>query len=132
MTVQGNPRVYMTVNTKPAYRKKKEKKIGKTDKPRSNLLLQDPTGKTCPQAQHRNIEIKRNSSTLNTKNPQREITRNVPSGVANSIMERNFLWLGVYHNIQLDTRNQSFPICKRNQTSNTEGYRIVPCFRQLK
>ena len=41
----------------------------------------------------------------------KEKTRNLPNGVANSVMERNFLWIGVYHNRHLNTRNQSFPIC---------------------
>ena len=63
--------------------------------------------------------------------PQRRTTRNLPSGVANSVTERNFLWLGEYHKRHIDTRNQSFPICKRNQTPNTKGYRIVPSFGQL-
>ena len=47
-------------------------------------------------------------------NPQRK-TRNLPNGVANSVMERNFLWLRVDHNRLNDTRNQSSPICKRNK-----------------
>ena len=55
-----------------------------------------------------------------------------PSGVANSVTERNFLWLGAYHNKHLDTRNKYFPICKINKTSNNKGYRIVPCSRKLK
>ena len=36
-----------------------------------------------------------------------------PSRVTNSITERNSYGLG-YHNRQLDSRNQSFPICNRN------------------
>ena len=47
--------------------------------------------------------------------PQRETTRNHPSGVANSVTERNFLWLGVDHIRLNDTKNQSIPICKRNK-----------------
>ena len=78
---------------------------------------------------HRNQRI---SSTLNTKNPQREITRNLPSMVANSVTERNVLWIRVYHNKQLDLKNQSFPICKRNQTYNTKGCQIIPYSEQLK
>ena len=49
-----------------------------------------------------------------------------------TIMERNFLWLGVYHIIQLDTKNQSFPNMQEKSTSNTNGYRIIPCSRRLK
>ena len=53
------------------------------------------------------------------------------SRVANSITERNSYGLG-YHNRQLDSRNQSFPICKRNQISNTKGSDLVPYSRWLK
>ena len=35
--------------------------------------------------------------------------------VTNSVMVRNFLWLGVDHNRLNDTRNQSISICKRNK-----------------
>ena len=37
----------------------------------------------------------------------------LPSGVAYYVTERNSYGLG-YHNRQLDSRNQSFPICNRN------------------
>ena len=50
-----------------------------------------------------------NSSTLCTRSPKKKI-RNLPSGVTNFVPERNFLWLGVYHNKLNDTRNQYFPI----------------------
>ena len=36
------------------------------------------------------------------------------------ITKRNSYGLG-YHNRQLDLKNQSFPICKRNQIYNTKG-----------
>ena len=39
--------------------------------------------------------------------------------------------LGCTTTDNFDTRNQYFPICKRNQTYNTKGYRIIPCFTQL-
>ena len=42
-----------------------------------------------------------------------EILGSIPSGVTNSATERNSYGLG-YHNRQLDSRNQSFPICNRN------------------
>ena len=83
----------------------------------------DPTQKPRNQEQFKYIEY---------QNPKEKQLGTLPSGVANSVMERNLLWLRVYHNRQLDTRNQSFPICKRNQTSDTKGYRIVPCFGWLK
>ena len=38
-----------------------------------------------------------------------------------SVTEKTSYGLG-YHNRQGNRRNQSFPICKRNQTSNTKGY----------
>ena len=47
------------------------------------------------------------------------------------VTERNSYGLG-YHNRQLDSRNQSFPICKRNKISNTKGSDLVPYFGQLK
>ena len=46
------------------------------------------------------------------------------------VTERNSHGLG-YHNRNLDSRNQSFPICKRNQRTNTKGSRFVPYFGQL-
>ena len=100
-----NPRVYATVKAKPAYRKKNREnrhaKIKCTPSgPYWENMTPDPTQK---QRNHSN------SSTLNTENPQRETTRNLPSMVVNSVTERNFLWLGVYHNRHLDTRNQSLP-----------------------
>ena len=47
------------------------------------------------------------------------------------VMERNSYGLG-YYNRQLDSRNQSFPICKRNQISNTKGSKLVPYSGRLK
>ena len=107
------------------------RKIGQTYKPRSNLLLQDPIGKTCPQTRHRNREIKRNSSTLNTKNPKEKQlgTSLVWSPI---LLQRETSYgLGCTTKDNFDTRNQYFSICKRNQTSNAKGYRIVPCFGWL-
>ena len=46
------------------------------------------------------------------------------------VTERNSYGLG-YHNWQINSRNQSFPICKRNQTSNTKGSRFVPYSKWL-
>ena len=54
------------------------------------------------------------SSTLCTQSPKKK-TRNLPSGVAKFVTEINLLLLGIYHNRLNDTRNQSFPICKRNK-----------------
>ena len=69
---------------------------------------------------------KSNSKSLNVdRKPPKEKYQELPSGVANSIMERNSYGLG-YHNRQINSRNQSFPICKRNQTTNTEGSRFIP------
>ena len=45
----------------------------------------------------------------------KEKASNLPGGVANSVMNRNFLWLGVDQNTLNDTKNQSIPICKRNK-----------------
>ena len=120
-TVQGKLACIRDYECKTCVQEEKGRKIGHTDKLRQNLLLHNPIGKTCPHTQHRNKEIKSNSSTLNTKNPQRETTRKLPTMVTNYFMERIFLWLGVYHNRQLNSKNQSFPICKRNQTTNTKG-----------
>ena len=56
--------------------------------------------------------------------PQRK-TKNVPSMDANSVMEKTSYGLG-YHNRQINHRNKSFPICKRNKISNTKGSRNIP------
>ena len=90
---------------KPVYRKKnKANRQAKTKFTPSGPYWENmPPYLTHKQRNHSN------SSTLNTKNPQRETTRNLPNMVANSVTERNFLWLGVYHNRQLDMRNQSLP-----------------------
>ena len=47
------------------------------------------------------------------------------------VIERNSYGLG-YHNRQLDSRNQSFPICNRNQISNTKGLDLIPYSGWLK
>ena len=47
------------------------------------------------------------------------------------VTERNSYGLG-YHNRQLDSINQSFPICKRNQISNTKGSYLIPYSGWLK
>ena len=41
------------------------------------------------------------------------------------ITEKNSYGLG-YHNRKSNCKNQSFPICKRNQTSNTKGSQNIP------
>ena len=75
---------------------------------------------------------KSNSKSLNAdKKPPKDNYQELPSGVANSVTERNSYGLG-YHNKQVDSRNQSFPICKRNQISNTKGLELVPYSRWLK
>ena len=48
-------------------------------------MFLDPTQKQKNQEQFKYIEYQK---------PQRETTRNLPSTVANSVTERNFLWLG--------------------------------------
>ena len=45
------------------------------------------------------------------------------------VTERNSYGLG-YHNRQLDSKNQSFPIC--NKMSNTKGSNLVPYSGRLK
>ena len=47
------------------------------------------------------------------------------------VTERNSYGLG-YHNRQLDSINQSFPICNRNEISNTKGSDLVPYSGRLK
>ena len=78
---------------------------------------------------HRNKEKQRVSQEYQSHcapKPQRK-TRNVPSGVANSITKKNSYGLG-YHNRQSNRRNQSLPICKRNKTFNTKGSRNIPYY----
>ena len=51
---QRKPRVYATVNQKPAYRKKRCIKTRQADRLRQTLLQSDSTRHTCPQTRHRN------------------------------------------------------------------------------
>ena len=46
--VQGKPTCIRDCECKTHVQEEKGRKIGQTDKIRQNLLLQDPTGKTCP------------------------------------------------------------------------------------
>ena len=66
----------------------------------------------CNPETRRNREQVNNIKPIVPVNPQIK-TRDIPNGVANSVTERNSYGLG-YHNRQLDSRNQSFPICNRN------------------
>ena len=62
----------------------------------------------------------------------KEKTRNFPSGVANSVTERKFLWLG---GTTADSMTPEINLSQYTRTvskSNTKGYRIVPCSRRLK
>ena len=60
-------------------------------------------------------EKKSNSRSLNAdRKPRKDNYKELPRGVANSVMERNSYVLG-YHNRQLDSKNQYFPICNRNK-----------------
>ena len=47
-TVQGEPTCICDCECKTRVQEEKGRKIRKIDKIRQNLLLQDPTGKTCP------------------------------------------------------------------------------------
>ena len=47
------------------------------------------------------------------------------------VTERNSYGLG-YHNRQLDSRNQSSPICNRNKQSNAKGSNLIPYSGRLK
>ena len=51
---QRKPRVYVTVNQKPMYMKKRCIKTRQTDMLRQTLLQSDSTRHTCPQTQHKN------------------------------------------------------------------------------
>ena len=48
-----------------------------------------------------------------------------------AVTERNSYGLG-YHNRQLDSRNQSSPICNINKQSNTKGSNLIPYSGRLK
>ena len=65
------------------------------------------------QQKQRETESKSIISSPLCPQPQRRI-RNIPNGVTNSVIERNSYGFG-YHNRQLDSRNQSFPICNRSK-----------------
>ena len=79
---------------------------------------------TCDTETERNREQINNIKPIVLANPQIK-TRNIPSGVTNSVTERNSYGLG-YHNKQIDSRNQSFLISNRNQMSNTKGSDLIP------
>ena len=90
-------------------------------------------GQTYHKMRHRNREKQRASQEYQAhcaRKTQIKI-RNIPSGVAISITERNSYGLG-YHNRQLDSRNQSFPIFNRNKMSNTKRSNLVPYSGWLK
>ena len=53
---------------------------------------------------HKHRETKSKSSKTCTQTPTK---RKFPSKISNYVTEKNFLWLGVDHNKQYDTRNQS-------------------------
>ena len=73
---------------------------------------------------------KSNSKSMNAdRKPPKDNYYELPNGVSNSVTDRNSYGLG-YHNRQLDSRNQSFPIYNRNPISNTNGSDLVPYFRQ--
>ena len=85
---------------------------------------------TCDIETERNQEQVNNIKPIVPVNPQIK-TRNIASRVAISVTERNPYGLG-YHNRQLDSRNQSFPICNRNKMFKTKGSNLVPYFGRLK
>ena len=69
---------------------------------------------------------KSNSKSLNAnRKPPKENYYELPNRVTNFVTKRNSYGLG-YHNRQIDSRNQSFTICKRNQISNIKGSRFIP------
>ena len=124
-----NLRMYATFGQKPTYTEKTVVKI----RPRVKPIKGSVNGWTYYKMQHRNKDKQRASQEYQAHcayKPQIK-TRNVPSGVANSVTERISYGLG-YHNRQLDSRNQSFPICKRNQISNTKGSKLIPYSGWLK
>ena len=84
----------------------------------------------CDTETERNQEQIINLKPIVPVNPQIK-TKDFPGRVANSVMERNSYGLG-YHNRQLDSRNQSSPICNRNKQSNTKGSNLVPYYGRLK
>ena len=84
----------------------------------------------CDTETKRNKEHVNNIKPIVPSKPQIK-TRDIPSGVANSVTERNSYGLG-YHNRQLDSRNQSSPISNRNKQSNTKGSNLVPYSGRLK
>ena len=84
----------------------------------------------CDTETRRNREQVNNIKPIVPVNPKIK-TRDIPSGAANSVTERNSYGLG-HHNRQIDSRNQSFQICNRNKTSNTKGSDLVPYSGWLK
>ena len=65
-------------------------------------------------------------------NPKEKTTGNLPSRIANSITKKNSYGLGCTTIDRETAEINPFPICKRNKTSNTKGYRNIPYSRWLK
>ena len=92
MVIQKKP---MCIRNYEAKTHVHEERGGGDDKPRSKLLQQDTKGKTYFWTQHRDSKNKDQFNHIVHPIPK-EKTRNLPSRVANSVTERNFLCLGVY------------------------------------
>ena len=80
---------------------------------------------------HRNEEKQRSSQADCVPKPQRK-TSNIHSSVANSVMERKFLWLVGTTIDSMKPETNSFQYARAISTSKTKGYRIVPYSRRLK
>ena len=64
--------------------------------------------------------------------PQRKTTRTLPNEVANSVTERNFLWLGGTKTDSMTPEINISQYARIVTKYNTMGYRIVPYSRWLK
>ena len=70
---------------------------------------------------HGNGEKQRSIQAHCAPNPQRK-TRNLPSGVANSVTERKFLWTGGTTTDYMTPEINTFQYAREINASNTKGY----------
>ena len=130
-----NPHVYMEIAVKPTYihecelktRIQEERciKIKANRQVETNFTPIRHYQENMPQTQHRNKRERAiQSHWMPIENPQRKTTRNSPVE-SPILLQREIPIAWGYHNRQLDSRNQSFPISKRNQISSIKGSRFV-------
>ena len=112
------------------WRKKKKNKANKQDE--TNFTPSGPYWENMPPNLTQKEKNQSNSSTFNTKNPKKKqlgtslvwspilLWRETSYGFGCTIID-SYTW-----------ETNPFPICKKNQTSNTKGPQIIPYSGRLK